>query len=354
MIRNLAFCIRLAIGVGCLSAGLCYGANPAAGLWVGEITLNSVNETVGGVNAANQMVFQDPTNATLVAFPAHLRVIFHVSSNGTVRLLRSVAVIPKPGTNTVPDVALVTDASLYSSFTNGGVGKRITAVAFDFGDANAAQIVNQVAEAAATAAANGGNPANAANAVVAGAATNTPPYATPGYTQFIASSSFQSSAAIAAAAAASAAQAAAGGTVSAIQYAANNAALGALAKAGVTAAADKVLANETVMNGSFGPGGILTGMIFLGANHPTNPFRHRQHPDHKVGFSISRGITVAFDTGNGTNLQTAGLGVDHITGTYHEEISGLHKPLGPSQNIGLITEGVISLDHISPVATLNQ
>jgi hypothetical protein len=109
------------------------------------------------------------------------------------------------------------------------------------------------------------------------------------------------------------------------------------------------------MNGSLMSGGTVTGNLFLGANHPTNPFRHRMHPDHRTGYDITRALTVQFDTITSTNgLLTAGFGVDRITGTYREEIQGLHKPLGPSQNIGLITEGLIVLDHISPVATLNQ
>jgi hypothetical protein len=49
-----------------------------------------------------------------------------------------------------------------------------------------------------------------------------------------------------------------------------------------------------------------------------------------------------------------GFGVDNISGTYQESIMGLHKPLGPSQNIGLLTDGTITLSHVSPVATLNQ
>jgi hypothetical protein len=82
---------------------------------------------------------------------------------------------------------------------------------------------------------------------------------------------------------------------------------------------------------------------------------HRRHPDHTMGYQITRALTIQIDPPNGTNaLVTAGFGVDKITGKYHEEIMGLHKPLGQNQNIGLITEGPIVLNHISPVDTLNQ
>ena len=55
-------------------------------------------------------------------------------------------------------------------------------------------------------------------------------------------------------------------------------------------------------------------------------------------------------------LQAAGYGVDQVTGTYREEIFGLHKPLGPdpaNSPIGLKTEGRFQLNRISFIDTLN-
>jgi hypothetical protein len=449
-------------------------ASTTSGLWVGQVTLNKVNETVGGVNAANQTVFPDPAVTTPVASPAHLQVIFHVDSQGQVRLLKSVAVLPK--TNLPPTVALVTDPTLYANFSSSGIGKRIAAAAFDFGDSNAVQILYQVAAKAAGAAANGANATNAANLVlqasdidaaystfVHGSIFNTAAYgaaasaaigarnrkiaggtaqqiindatsgasndarvvtartnalalqaaalisdprypaavssivsaaanaaassansgqtnlavigsaatnavlaavtnavnaaspASPSYRAFIASSSFQSSARIAAAAATSAALQASGASQTEKTNRSNAAALKALTDGEIFAAADAVVVNEVPISGSFGAGGTLTGGIYLGASHPTNPFRHRRNPDHTIGYSLSRAVTVQFDSSSGTNaFLTSGFGVDRITGTYREEIQGLHKPLGQSQNIGLIAEGQIVLDRISPVDTLNQ
>src|SRR5882724_422257 len=57
----------------------------SSGLWVGEVTLNKVNETVVGFNAANQVVAPDPAVTTPVASPAHLRIILHVDSANNVR-----------------------------------------------------------------------------------------------------------------------------------------------------------------------------------------------------------------------------------------------------------------------------
>jgi hypothetical protein len=45
--------------------------------------------------------------------------------------------------------------------------------------------------------------------------------------------------------------------------------------------------------------------------------------------------------------------VDEISGTYAEEIFGLHKPLGPSKNIGLKVAGSFKLHRISLIDALN-
>jgi hypothetical protein len=100
----------------------------------------------------------------------------------------------------------------------------------------------------------------------------------------------------------------------------------------------------------------LTGLIYLPASHPTNPFRHRRHPDHTTGFNIERHLRFDFDGMTGDSLEPAGYGVDRITGTFREEVMGLHKPLGPNPEtdpIGLRTEGRFSLNRISTLDTLN-
>jgi len=104
-----------------------------------------------------------------------------------------------------------------------------------------------------------------------------------------------------------------------------------------------------------GPAG-LTATILLPANHPTNPFRHRRHPDHSTGFDITRNIRLDFDA-LGTNSLAMSYGVNKITGTYREEVFGLHKPLGPqpvTSPIGLKTEGRFELNRISLIDTLNN
>ncbi len=122
----------------------------------------------------------------------------------------------------------------------------------------------------------------------------------------------------------------------------------------VYAAAARALRPELLLSGSFGPGVTgLQGTISLPANHPTNPFRHRRHPDHSTGFDITRKLTLSFDGAAGDSLQVAGFGVNSISGTFEEEISGLHKPLGPNQNIGLKVRGTFTLQRLSLIDALN-
>jgi hypothetical protein len=97
----------------------------------------------------------------------------------------------------------------------------------------------------------------------------------------------------------------------------------------------------------------LLGSIFLPADHPTNPFRHRRHQEHTTGISLTRKIQLAFDGSPTDPLESAGFGIQRISGTYREEILGLHKPLGPNQDIGLKVEGRFVLNRVSLIDTLN-
>lgn len=119
---------------------------------------------------------------------------------------------------------------------------------------------------------------------------------------------------------------------------------------------DARLTANVLPQGQLGSAG-LTGTIRLPANHPTNPFRHRRHPDHTTGFDITRNLRLDFDAVTSSNrLSSAAYGVTVVTGIYREEILGLHKPLGPDPEttpIGLKTEGVFQLNRISRIDALN-
>ena len=336
-----------------LSAGLLYAdTNPATGLWVGEVILQRVNETVTGVGSNNQFVSPDPNVTTPVSSPAHMRIIFSVDTNSQVNLLKSVAMVrPSGTTNTV----LLTDPSQYSQYGN-SPGQRLTATAFDFGDGPAAQnALDNIAAIAATNAVNGANPLAATTGAVVSYQTNMPTGSTVVYSNFIESATF-SGAASTAATAATVALNGVSSSVSAGQkiQIATLAAAQALKDAGVYAAADALVLNQVPMTGQIAPSGTLTGTIYLGADHPTNPFRHKWNPIERHGYAITRSLTINFDSASSTNATAQpGFGVDYITGTYRESISGLHKPLGPNQNIGLITDGVIQLKLVSPLTPSN-
>jgi hypothetical protein len=105
---------------------------------------------------------------------------------------------------------------------------------------------------------------------------------------------------------------------------------------------------ELALLGGLLPGSDLAGRITLGKNHPTNPFRHKQHPQHGSGFDITRQFSLSFDT-TAPDPATAkpGFGTDWITGTYRETITGLHK-------IPLKTSGRLILSRINQIEALNQ
>jgi hypothetical protein len=227
-----------------------------------------------------------------------------------------------------------------------------------FGDTRYVSAVYSVGLAAATGAASAAN-TNSSLPVVRGAGPNAalaafsaaptvPSPVSSAYNAFLASSAFQTNVPLVVAAAVAAAQ---GAPSDEAANSARSAALKTLLENRAMAAADAITLNEAPLSGQMAAGGVVTGRIYLGASHPTNPFRHRRHPDHTVGLTISRQVTFEVST-NG--FQQVGFGVDRLSGIYKEEITGLHKPLGPDQNIGLKTEGAFTLNRVSLVDRLNQ
>ena len=337
-------------------------SDPSRGLWIGEVTVNKVNQVGVDAYVAAGVTPPGPGDTTPTASAAHFRLILHVDAGGQVRLLKSVALFSQTNGSGGASVSLVTDPSLYPQFT--GLAKRVSAVTFDFGDLAAYVAITNVAGAAASAAATaaatpnpdpttiGNAAALAASLAVSNAAVVSSPVST-NYPSFIRSSAFTGPAANAAAAAAAAAYQAAtngGETPQIIFDRASSAALIALTSA--FTGGDALTRNEVEVNGHLAAGSTTSTTFFLGASHPTNPFMHRRHPDHTQGYDIIR--TVQLLTDPAPTNSVSGYGVDHLTGVYKEEIHGLHKPLGPSRDIGLKTEGVFTLNRVTLVDTLNQ
>ena len=89
--------------------------------------------------------------------------------------------------------------------------------------------------------------------------------------------------------------------------------------------------------GFFEPNGTIVADIVISNDHPTNPFKHKFHPDHNnldeqyVGFveeayTVTRHIEFAFTMTNATiGVDDPDFGVDQLGGTYKEVLFGLHK-----------------------------
>jgi hypothetical protein len=119
--------------------------------------------------------------------------------------------------------------------------------------------------------------------------------------------------------------------------------------------ADGTTLDEVEMDGALVKGGVVEGEVFLGAYHPSNPFRHRRHPSHRGGYNIERHIRLTVDEPEGgDDFDVTERGLDRLTGVYEEEVFGLHKPLGQNREFGLRTKGGFVLDRISHDATLND
>ncbi len=100
--------------------------------------------------------------------------------------------------------------------------------------------------------------------------------------------------------------------------------------------------SEAPLEGGLGQNFRCEGQLTLPANHPTNPFLHRFHPDHSTGFEIVRTVGMRF-------LQPIGQfnGIDRITGEYQETLTGLNKA-------PLTVRGTVVLNRVSPYAQLNR
>lgn len=105
------------------------------------------------------------------------------------------------------------------------------------------------------------------------------------------------------------------------------------------------------LDGQLEPGDAISGQFYLPALAPTNPFLHRLHPDHTTGIPITRHISLSVDSSQESELSSYGVRV--LTGTYEEELFGLHKPLGAQQDVGLKTKGDFTLNRITLVDSLN-
>ena len=114
--------------------------------------------------------------------------------------------------------------------------------------------------------------------------------------------------------------------------------------------------DQTLMTGNFDPySGTLERTITLDCEDPTNPFRHKFHPDHKTAeksYEVTRVITLNFRETDSdgkliTGVPTLTWGSTEIGGIYTEDITGLHKNT-------LHVKGTFYLRKVSRVSQLQH
>lgn len=230
--------------------------NPAAaGLWLGQVVVDQVNEVQRAIGGVSE-------NVTTTPNPATLRLLLHVAANGQVRLLKDVIVMRKG--EAVP--------------ASGGATNPLPPVVTT----------------------------NATNPLV----LVTRPELIPNFQGVMLRE----------------------GKLVGVRYG--------------TATYD-FEGTELPLLGGVGAGGRCRGRIDLGKDHPTNPYRHKYHPDHRSGFDLTRQFSLEFAGQPGDPLaEGPGYGVDRLTGVYRETITGLHK-------IPLKVEGTVTLNRVNTVGTLN-
>jgi len=113
-----------------------------------------------------------------------------------------------------------------------------------------------------------------------------------------------------------------------------------------------------LLNGTFSPTGVLTVTLTLDSEAPTNPFRHKFHPDHnnlddrylsfrEEAYAVTRVIELDFSPDDPFERSLPSYGESELGGTYRETISGLHRN-------DIAVEGLFLMRRISARPFLNQ
>ena len=113
-----------------------------------------------------------------------------------------------------------------------------------------------------------------------------------------------------------------------------------------------------LMNGTFGTTGTLTVTLTLDSEAPTNPFRHKFHPDHnnlddryisfrEEAYAVTRVLEFDFSPTDPFERSLPSYGESEIGGVYRETISGLHRN-------DIAVEGLFLMRRVSTRPFLNQ
>lgn len=116
--------------------------------------------------------------------------------------------------------------------------------------------------------------------------------------------------------------------------------------------------NCLAMTGAFAPGGTLALTVNVPPDLPTNPYKHRYHPDHDnlngdfeplTGPAEVYGVTRQIElqlSGQDTGRSEVDYGQTAVAGTYREVLTGLHKR-------PLHLQGTFRLSRVTPIPALN-
>ncbi len=131
----------------------------------------------------------------------------------------------------------------------------------------------------------------------------------------------------------------------------------------VSTAAYDFAGNTLPMTGGVGPGGTLECVIEVPSDLPTNPFRHKYHPDHDnldeqrrefvpEAYAVTRRIQLRFTQDDPerpapSSPNPPGWGYSVVGGVYRETLSGLHRR-------DITVEGTFRLQLASMNDELNQ
>jgi hypothetical protein len=115
--------------------------------------------------------------------------------------------------------------------------------------------------------------------------------------------------------------------------------------------------NALNMSGAFAIGQSLIGTLTLPFDHPTNPFKHKFHPDHDnlnvrfdgpatEAYTTTRQIRLDFAASPPDGPAAPDFGYNEMGGTYRETITGIHKN-------AIYVAGTFRLTRVSLIAQLN-
>lgn len=115
---------------------------------------------------------------------------------------------------------------------------------------------------------------------------------------------------------------------------------------------------EQEFTGNFGPGEQINTTLVIDPEMPTNPFKHRYHPDHdnldaqflnfeREAYQIQRDMRFIFTSEDPIGRQPPGWGDSIVGGVFEGSISGLHRNT-------IFTSGIFRLRRVSAIPVLNQ